>query len=330
MKLVILFTGYKDYINSTSLIFNPRTTFFLLHDVKIDIGNNSKIPKELNYKFYSNYLNCLVSFISIIFNNNIKSVVLADHTPLAFIIEIICRIRNIYVTRYCGSNLIGAAILLRFPLNIIGLIYAIINGFSFANKILANNKRSFWRYFWTKKTKFINSSFFPKALLINNKFLEKDKNYDICIVGHLNRRKRILELIEWINSNIHETKQINIIGSGSLVTEAKSLASKSIHNYSFHGSLNKSNTLEILARSKFFMINSLSEGYPRVVSEAISLGCIAICPKDASYYSTLWNKQMLDYETFKTNIKNIDFFNYNHIINLTSDEETFISNILKV
>lgn len=158
--------------------------------------------------------------------------------------------------------------------------------------------------------------------------MEPNKINSICIVGHLNSRKRILELIKWIDYNLNESFLINVIGSGPLFLEAESLAKNSIHEYNFHGSLDKANVLKLMSLSKYFMINSLSEGFPRVVSEAMSLGCIVICPSNASYYSPLWNKQMIDYDTFKINYKNPEFFTIDRIINLVNDEDNFISNLI--
>ena len=63
MKLIILYPGFKNHINSSALIFNRKTTYFLVHDVKYDIGNNSPIPKDLNYKFYSNYFAIIERFL---------------------------------------------------------------------------------------------------------------------------------------------------------------------------------------------------------------------------------------------------------------------------
>ncbi len=125
-----------------------------------------------------------------------------------------------------------------------------------------------------------NPCYTEKELFENNK-IGNLKNFasglKICFVGNLTRPKGILEFLESLKQpgrNIFE--EIVIIGDGILRKEAEVIASAINTRVTFRGFLNRKELDKVYAEMHFICLPSSSEGFPKVIAEAMSFGCIPI------------------------------------------------------
>ncbi len=109
----------------------------------------------------------------------------------------------------------------------------------------------------------------------NHKNINENINY--CFVGGLNNNKgidKIIDAFKEINSDKIGT--LHIVGCGVLKSELEQVASRLSINIVFYGSLPKERVQEIYKNSHFIILPSLSEGFPKVIGEAMNYGCVPI------------------------------------------------------
>jgi glycosyltransferase involved in cell wall biosynthesis len=111
---------------------------------------------------------------------------------------------------------------------------------------------------------------------IDRKTLQQGINY--CFVGGLNENKGILLLLEAFNTlKITDFKgSLHIIGDGPLREEVQEKVDASLCNIILHGALSKAEVCERYKQCDFLILPSKSEGFPKVISEAMNFGCIPI------------------------------------------------------
>jgi len=113
---------------------------------------------------------------------------------------------------------------------------------------------------------------------LNNKNLEGKCNY--CFVGGLNDNKGIKKLVNVFRTLANEKLgTLHIVGDGVLRDEVEEVAKNTKNNIVFHGFLSKKHILEIYKKCHFIVLPSKSEGFPKVIGEAMNFGCIPIVSK---------------------------------------------------
>jgi len=113
------------------------------------------------------------------------------------------------------------------------------------------------------------------ASFCNQKNIDEKINY--CFIGGLNKNKgvdKILEAFKSIDTNKIGT--LHIVGSGDLKSVLEQEASRLPINIVFYGSLSKERVQEIYKQSHFIILPSQSEGFPKVIGEAMNYGCVPI------------------------------------------------------
>ena len=105
------------------------------------------------------------------------------------------------------------------------------------------------------------------------------KPFEFCFAGRLEEAKgvgRILEaFIEFGDAT--QVKAVHLIGDSPEKESYKRMAEGSPINFVFHGFKSVYEVFEIYKRSHFFLLpSSASEGFPKVISEAMNFGCIPI------------------------------------------------------
>jgi len=106
---------------------------------------------------------------------------------------------------------------------------------------------------------------------------ENEGKINFCFVGALNSNKGVPEIIETFKNIVSEKiGEIHFVGSCNevekYITSAKEIPFKTI----FHGFLSKDKIKKVYKKSHFILLPSKSEGFPKVIGEAMNFGCIPI------------------------------------------------------
>lgn len=102
----------------------------------------------------------------------------------------------------------------------------------------------------------------------------------LCFVGRVEEEKGVGLLINaLLDLSDNEKLKINsvhIVGDGKALTYYKSKVRKSNLNIIFHGFLPRNDVHNIYKQSHCIVLPSASEGFPKVISEALNYGCIPV------------------------------------------------------
>lgn len=109
----------------------------------------------------------------------------------------------------------------------------------------------------------------------------KEGLINFCYAGRLEREKGVERIIRAFNSLDEETSKkvgnVHLVGNGSEIECFKSLSKNSKVEFVFHGFLPTESLFEIYKESHFFIMpTTASEGFPKVIAEAINFGCLPI------------------------------------------------------
>ena len=113
----------------------------------------------------------------------------------------------------------------------------------------------------------------------------KDKSFsndhvNFCFVGRLEEEKGIGLLIDAFNSlNENDASRIgdiHIVGHGKDLEIYKRKAEETELNFHFHGFLSRNAVHDIYIKSHAIVLPSASEGFPKVIAEALNFGCLPI------------------------------------------------------
>lgn len=108
-----------------------------------------------------------------------------------------------------------------------------------------------------------------------------------CFVGRLEREKGVERIINAFNRLTKEdkshVKEVHFVGDGDELNYFKSLSDNSGLQIIFHGFLSRNEVFEIYQKSHIFLLPSTaSEGFPKVIVEALNFGCIPISSQVSS------------------------------------------------
>jgi glycosyltransferase involved in cell wall biosynthesis len=116
-----------------------------------------------------------------------------------------------------------------------------------------------------------------------SKVLE-EKTFDrisFCYVGRLEKQKgveRIIKAFSEIDSSLlSRIGQVHLVGEGSDLPYFKALSASTGVSFVFHSALSRDEVFQVYAQSHVFLMpTTASEGFPKVIAEALSYGCIPV------------------------------------------------------
>ncbi|WP_417371554.1 glycosyltransferase [Gelidibacter japonicus] len=116
-------------------------------------------------------------------------------------------------------------------------------------------------------------------LIIRDKSIEGKLH--ICYVGRLEKPKGVERIIKSIDLLSPAEKQrieaVHLVGDGKDMTYFKTIAADKGVNFIFHEFLSRKEVFDIYKKSQVFMMpTTASEGFPKVIAEAVNFGCIPI------------------------------------------------------
>lgn len=123
------------------------------------------------------------------------------------------------------------------------------------------------------------------ASILSEKSIEGQ--LDICYVGRLEKPKGVEYIIKSVNSLSYPEKQrikaVHLVGNGNDLEYFKTIAKNTDVNFIFYGFLSRNDVFEIYKASQVFLMpTTASEGFPKVISEAMNFGCLPIVSKVSS------------------------------------------------
>ncbi|MFH4964319.1 glycosyltransferase [Gaetbulibacter sp. M235] len=115
--------------------------------------------------------------------------------------------------------------------------------------------------------------------IMRNKDLTKQA-ISFCFVGRLEEAKGLDLIIETFKKLSSEeklkVKTVHIVGNGKAKQEYKNKVLDSGIDFKFHGFLSRAAVHDIYKKSHVILLPSASEGFPKVIAEAMNYGCIPI------------------------------------------------------
>lgn len=129
--------------------------------------------------------------------------------------------------------------------------------------------------------------------MIKNKVINH-KGFDFCFVGRLEDEKGVGLLIDAFKDLEERLKQsvnkIHIVGNGKAINLYKERAHESDLNFVFHGFLSRVDVHNIYKQSHAILLPSASEGFPKVIAEAMNYGCLPIVSNISSIDNYIKNE----------------------------------------
>jgi len=111
---------------------------------------------------------------------------------------------------------------------------------------------------------------------INRK--EDFSSKEVVFVGRIEFEKGVDVLIEFLDGfhNL-EIAFFHVVGDGNLANQLKEVLIKKQIPHKFYGTLTQVQLFEILEKCDAIILPSRSEGFPKVLAEAMNFGCVPIC-----------------------------------------------------
>nr|WP_321223025.1 glycosyltransferase [uncultured Psychroserpens sp.] len=117
---------------------------------------------------------------------------------------------------------------------------------------------------------------------------------NLCFVGRLEHEKGIDLLIKTLSnldkSDKSKLETIHIVGDGKEKNAYQELAMKSGLSFIFHGFLSRKEVHNIYKKSHAIVLPSASEGFPKVIAEAMNYGCLPIVSNISSIENYVKNE----------------------------------------
>ena len=98
-----------------------------------------------------------------------------------------------------------------------------------------------------------------------------------CFVGSLNKNKGIDKIIDaFKNISNDKIETFHVVGEGHLRHTLEQKTIRLSINTKFYGALTINEVQEVYKKSHFIILPSISEGFPKVIGEAMNYGCVPI------------------------------------------------------
>ncbi|MBT8279923.1 MAG: glycosyltransferase family 4 protein [Bacteroidia bacterium] len=142
---------------------------------------------------------------------------------------------------------------------------------------------------------------------------------NLCFVGRLEKEKGVLLMIEALLKLDQNHKKrigvVHLVGDGLARIKIERRIENSDITFELHGFIPREEVQKLYAESHIFILPSESEGFPKVIAEAMNYGCIPICSDVSSigqYISNGRNGLLLDELTKENLVQKLEeVLNYN-------------------
>ncbi len=103
----------------------------------------------------------------------------------------------------------------------------------------------------------------------------------VCYVGRLEKQKGVEHIISSFGMLLPKEKQrikaVHLVGNGEDIERFKEMSSTTGVHFVFHGFLSREEVFKIYKKAQVFLMpTTASEGFPKVIAEAMNFGCIPV------------------------------------------------------
>lgn len=103
----------------------------------------------------------------------------------------------------------------------------------------------------------------------------------LCYVGRLEKQKGVEHIIRAIgmlpNTEKERIEVVHLVGNGSEIDYFKAISTQLGVHFKFHGFLGRNEVFDIYKKSQVFLMpTTASEGFPKVIAEAMNFGCLPV------------------------------------------------------
>lgn len=109
---------------------------------------------------------------------------------------------------------------------------------------------------------------------------------ELCFVGRLETAKGVDVIIEALSrldaASLQKISTVHFVGEGPAMVEYQKQSKHYALPIRFHGYLSRNQVHEVYRQSHAILLPSASEGFPKVVAEALNYGCIPLVSKVSS------------------------------------------------
>jgi len=128
---------------------------------------------------------------------------------------------------------------------------------------------------------FFENPCFNESELVEAREVRAAKNYDgpmkICFVGRIEEPKGVGRLLDALKMIKEPIEKIYFVGGGEAQPEFEERAREVDQNIVFTGKMSRNELNEVYRECQIFCLpSSASEGFPKVISEAASYGCVPV------------------------------------------------------
>ena len=142
--------------------------------------------------------------------------------------------------------------------------------YSAANSFVSNYCRELYS---SKKPSFVFSSFKSSEIKTQKLSYNIDDTINIISVGRLEGEKGHIDILKALNILPKSNYEVHFVGDGSQINLLKSYASLNNINAIFYGAItDRQRLFNLLEKADIYIIPSLTEGMPRSLLEAMTIG----------------------------------------------------------
>lgn len=186
-------------------------------------------------------------------------------------------LRKPYLREYPGNikegmvGVVGDKFWVRVLATVLDNLAKVQSNYSKSNSFVSNYCKDIYG---SNRPSYTFSSFKASEIKVQKQNYHSDGNLKIVSLGRLEGEKGHALLLESIYNNKYKKNiEIHLIGDGSQSKTLKSYAEKHDINCIFYGALtNRDQIFNVLLYSDIFIIPSLTEGMPRALLEAMTIG----------------------------------------------------------
>ena len=157
---------------------------------------------------------------------------------------------------------------------------------------------------------------------LNGESKKFDSPFNLIFVGRIDAAKGVDVLIDFIcEENKKDIGFFHVVGEGELRGEFENVLNKVGIPNKFYGNLTQAELFELLKISDCILLPSKSEGFPKVLAEAMNYGCIPIASNVGSitHYIQNWVSGFILDEISESGLNDVwqNFINLNSEVKLT-------------